>query len=89
MLNRLRLEDSYGKLLSKRKDKTMAKKNYTSYDQLPLSLSADDIAEVLSISRAGAYTLMHSVGFPTVVIGRRLTTPKDKFLAWLDQKAKM
>ena len=33
---------------------------YTSYDQLPLSLCANDVAAVLNIPRANAYTLMHS-----------------------------
>lgn len=35
------------------------KQTYTSYDQLPLTLQADDVAAVLGISRGGAYTLMH------------------------------
>lgn len=37
---------------------------YTSYNQLPLSLNANDIAAVLGISRANAYTLMRAKGFP-------------------------
>ena len=35
---------------------------YTSYSQLPLTLNADQVAAVLSISRANAYALMHSKG---------------------------
>ena len=35
------------------------KQTYTSYNQLPLTLQADDVAAVLGISRGGAYTLMH------------------------------
>lgn len=61
-------------------------KIYTNYDQLPLALSADEVAQVLGISRAGAYTLMHSKGFPVLKVGKRLVVPKDKFLMWLDQK---
>ena len=59
---------------------------YTSYDQLPLALNADDVAAVLGISRANAYTLMHSVGFPTLTIGKRMVVPKDKLLAWMDEQ---
>ena len=59
---------------------------YTSYDQLPLALRAEDIAAVLGISRANAYTLMHSKGFPTIYIGKRMTVPKDKFLAWIEKQ---
>ena len=58
--------------------------NYTSYDQLPLSLCANDIAAVLGISRANAYTLMRSKGFPTIFIGKRMIVPRDKFIEWMD-----
>lgn len=51
---------------------------YTSLNQLPISLSAEDVAQVLGISRANAYVLMHSKGFPTIRIGRRMTVPKDR-----------
>ena len=59
---------------------------YTSYDQLPLALNADDIAAVLGISRANAYILMHSKGFPTIKIGKRMTVPKDKLIEWIDKQ---
>ena len=57
---------------------------FTSYEQLPLSLNADQVAQVLNISRAGAYTLMHSQGFPTIQIGKRMVVPKDKLLMWME-----
>ena len=57
---------------------------YTSYNQLPLSLRADDIAAVLGISRANAYTLMRAKGFPTIFIGKRMIVPRDKFIEWMD-----
>ena len=59
---------------------------YTSLDQLPLALSADDVAQVLGISRANAYNLMHSKGFPTIKIGKRMTVPKDKLSEWIDRQ---
>lgn len=59
---------------------------YTSLDQLPMALKADDIAQVLGISRANAYTLMHSESFPTLRIGKRMMVPKDKFLAWMEKQ---
>ena len=57
--------------------------SYTSFEQLPLTLCADDVAKVLSISRANAYTLMHSHGFPTIKIGKRMVVAKDKLIAWM------
>lgn len=57
---------------------------YTSYEQLPLTLCAEDVASLLGISRAGAYTLMRSAGFPTIYIGKRMIVPKDKLLDWIE-----
>ena len=59
---------------------------FTNYDQLPLALSADEVARVLGISRAGAYTLMHSKGFPVLQVGKRLVVPKDKLLSWIENQ---
>ena len=42
----------------------MKHSTYTSYDELPLMLSVAEVAAVLGISRAGAYELVHSDGFP-------------------------
>ena len=48
----------------------------------------EDIAAVLGISRAGAYTLMRSKGFPTIYVGkRRMIVMRDKFISWLDEQA--
>ena len=64
--------------------------NYTSVEQLPITLCAEDVASVLGISRAGAYTLMHSKGFPTIKIGKRMVVPKDKLVKWMEaQTVKM
>lgn len=68
----------------RRKDKTM-KKIYTSFDELPVMLTVPEMASVLGISRAGAYELAHSKGFPTLTIGGRIVIPKDKLLNWIDE----
>ena len=61
---------------------------YKSFDQLPVTIQAEDIAAILGISRAGAYTLMRSKGFPTIYVGkRRMIVMRDKFIAWLDEQA--
>ena len=59
------------------------KKEISSYDELPVSLNADQVAAVLGISRAGAYNLMRSEGFPTLFIGKRMVVPKDRLLEWI------
>ena len=63
----------------------MKHSTYTrSYDELPLMLSVAEVAAVPGISRAGAYELARSNGFPTLKIGSRIVVPRDKFLAWID-----
>ena len=65
----------------------MKKVKYTSYDELPLMLSVPEVAAVLGISRAGAYELAQSEGFPALKIGSRIVVPKEKFIAWIDTQA--
>lgn len=60
--------------------------SFHSNDQLPCMLNADKIAKYLEISRAGAYALMHSEGFPLIRIGKRMIVPRDKFLQWVDEQ---
>ena len=62
----------------------MRESKYKSYDDLPLMLSAPEVAEVLGISRAGAYDLVRSGGFPHLKLGNRILVPKDKFIQWID-----
>ena len=60
---------------------------YKSYDDLPLMLSVPEVAAAMGISRAGAYELVHSEGFPSLTIGSRIVVPKDKFIAWIDENS--
>ncbi len=61
------------------------KANHRHFDELPAMLTAAELAGALGISKAGAYTLIHSKGFPTLRIGKRLMVPKDKLAAWIDR----
>ena len=63
------------------------KATFTSLEQLPLTLNADQLAQVLGISRANAYCLMHSQDFPTLKIGKRMVVPKDKLMTWMEKSA--
>lgn len=62
-------------------------KTYTHIDQLPLTLDANDIARTLGISRANAYNLFHTEGFPTLHIGKRMMCSKDRFTEWMDRQS--
>ena len=61
-------------------------KQYKTYDDLPLMLSVQDVSAVLGISRAGAYELVKSEGFPAMNIGSRIIVPKEEFILWVKQK---
>ena len=57
---------------------------HTSFEHVPDILNAQQLAEVLGISRAGAYQILNSKDFPTLRIGKRMLVPKDKLLTWID-----
>ena len=62
----------------------MNRTKYANYDDLPLMLSVPDVASVLGISRAGAYELVRSDGFPALRIVSRIVVPKERFIDWIN-----
>ena len=62
----------------------MKESTYKTYDQLPLFLNANTVAQVLGVSIYSAYELMHEDGFPALRIGSRIVVPKEKFRRWVD-----
>ena len=64
----------------------MRESKFKNYNDLPLTLTVPEVGEVLGISRAGAYELVRSKGFPHMKIGTRILIPRDKFLAWIDEQ---
>ena len=64
----------------------MVQSKFKSYEELPLFLTAKTVAEVLGISVAGAYELLHQEDFPVLKIGSRLVVPKEKFLLWIESQ---
>ena len=64
----------------------MKKGSFKSYEDLPLMLSVPEMGAALGISRAGAYELARSEGFPALRIGTRIVIPKDKLQEWVDKQ---
>lgn len=54
-------------------------------ETLPDIISAAILKDYLGISRAGAYNILNSYGFPTLVIGNRKLVMKKDFLKWLER----
>lgn len=73
---------------SKRKgdDLPMRESTFTNYEQLPLFLNANTVAQTLGVSISSAYELMHERGFPALRIGSRMVVPKEKFCQWVEDQ---
>ena len=63
----------------------MNEAKYKTYDDLPLMLSVPDLVDALGISRASAYELVKSEGFPSLHIGNRVLVPKEELIAWIKE----
>ena len=57
-----------------------------SYEELPLFLNAQQVANVLGVSISSVYELMHEKDFPSLRIGNRLVIPKENFRQWVEGK---
>ena len=66
----------------------MKKSEFKSYDELPLFLNAELVAQVLGIAPSSAYELMHEERFPVLKIGNRMVVPKEKFIRWVEEHTK-
>ena len=64
----------------------MRESTFTNYDQLPLFLNANMVAQTLGVSISSAYELMHEKGFPALRIGSRMVVPKEKFCQWVENQ---
>ena len=47
-------------------------------------LTVNDIQEIMGLGRDRAYRLMHSDGFPAVLVGRTAFVTVENFMEWMD-----
>lgn len=52
-----------------------------------LTITVEEMANVVGVSRPKAYELIHKEGFPSVRIGRRIVIPIDGLKRWLEEQA--
>lgn len=64
----------------------MEKEIYKSFDELPIMLSVNQLANVLGISRTSSYDLVRSKDFPSITIGSRIVVPKDELMIWIQNQ---
>ena len=58
---------------------------YKTYDDLPLFLNANLVAQVLGVLPSSGYELMHEPGFPVLRVGSRMVVPKEQFIRWVTE----
>ena len=58
---------------------------YKTYDDLPLFLNVNLVAQVLGVSPSSGYELMHEPGFPVLRVGSRMVVPKEQFIRWVTE----
>ena len=61
---------------------------YKNYDDLPLFLNAELVAQVLGVAPSSAYELMHETDFPPLRVGSCVVVPKEEFIEWAEQHTK-
>lgn len=65
----------------------MKTKTFKSIADVPMFMTVMDVADLLGISRAGAYELVKEKGFPKLsVVHGRIIVPRDRFFKWLDSR---
>lgn len=56
------------------------------FETMPDVMDAKQLAEVLQISKAGAYNLLNEPDFPTLHIGGRKLVMKNELIEWLQSR---
>ena len=62
----------------------MKKSMIKNYDELPMFISANLLAELFGVSRASAYELMRERNFPSFRIGKRILVSRENLIAWVE-----
>ncbi|MBQ1353987.1 MAG: helix-turn-helix domain-containing protein [Ruminococcus sp.] len=57
--------------------------NYTTYEQLPLVLSIEQLMKVLSIGRNSAYDLVRCGQIQSIRVGNKIRIPKEAVVSFI------
>lgn len=53
-----------------------------------VTMTVAELAQAMGVSVPKAYALVHSDGFPSVSVGRRVLIPVEAFRAWIAAQTK-
>lgn len=65
----------------------MKKSMIKNYDELPMFINANLLAELFGVSRASAYELMRERNFPSFRIGKRILVSRENLIAWVESRS--
>ena len=66
----------------------MQMNNFSRWEDLPIGLSATQIAKILGLSKPLVYDLFHRGDFPALKVSqKRWLVPRDQFRSWLDNES--
>lgn len=52
-----------------------------------LTISVEEVGEILGVGRNSAYTLVHQPGFPAIRLGKRIVVPIESLRIWLAENS--
>ncbi len=52
-----------------------------------LTMTVQELAQIMGISKPKAYELTHIQGFPAIRVGKRIVIPVESFRQWLKRVA--
>lgn len=61
------------------------KTDFTNFDQLPIMLTVEQVAQILNLSKTNAYCLFNSTNFPSMKVGKKWLISKNNFMKWIDE----
>ena len=64
----------------------MKKITYQSFEELPVIMMVQDMANVLGIGLTKAYEISKEKGFHCLRLGSRILIPRDRFIRWINEK---
>ena len=56
---------------------------YTTFEQLPLVMSVEQLAQVLGVGKNYAYELVRSGAIQSIRVGHRFRIPKESVIAYI------
>lgn len=55
-------------------------------EDYPITMNAEQVRQVLGISRAKTYEVMHREDFPLIQFGKRMLVRRDAFKEWYEKQ---